>query len=262
MKIQLFQVDAFTNKVFGGNPAAICPLQEWISDELMQKIASETNLSDTGFFVEQGDGFHIRWFTPVKEVPLCGHATLAAAYVIFFELGFAKDVVEFESLSGKLRVKRDENTLQMDLPANVPFQVDFGSGLGEAIGESPKEVYKTSDGWTVAVFEGQDQIQRMSPDLRAIVKEDAGALIATAPGDEVDFVSRVFAPVSGIPEDPVTGSAHCVLVPLWAEKMGKDVFKAVQLSKRRGELACEIKENRVFISGNAVGFSKGEIYLS
>jgi len=257
MEIPLHQIDAFADGVFSGNPAAVCPLEEWVPDDLMQAIAMENNLSETAFFVKSGESYHIRWFTPVAEVSLCGHATLASAYVLFNEGRVEGDEVRLQSLSGELRVTRAGELLTLDFPAQLGGPCAIPEGLAEALGTTPLEVYRAMD--YMAVFESEDQVRSLEPDVAALRRLDLRGVIVTAPGREVDFVSRFFAPKFGVNEDPVTGSAHCKLAPYWAVRLGKNRLTARQLSKRGGSLVCEVAGDRVLISGRAVPYLKGTI---
>lgn len=263
MKLPVYQVDAFARRVFEGNPAAIVPLQEWIDDCLMQSIAMENNLSETAFFlVDKVDGKRpIRWFTPVYEVDLCGHATLAAAWVAIHKLGIDENPIEFQSASGPLSVRRDGERLVLDFPAIhlEPSDRDILSVIEQALGVSPMEVYRAMD--MMAVFENEAQIQAMRPDMKALSRIPTRGLIVTAPGEKVDFVSRFFAPGAGVEEDPVTGSAHCQMAPYWAERFGKNHLMARQISSRGGDLDCRIVGDRVHIAGHAVLFSEGYIAM-
>jgi len=260
MKIRQYQVDAFATRVFEGNPAAVCPLESWLDDSLLQAIAQENNLSETAFFVPGARGFELRWFTPVDEVDLCGHATLATAHVIFERLGYSGPVIPFETRSGELFVKRQGSRLQMDFPADPPVACGVTEtlvlGLG---GKRPVEVLAASD--YMAVFGSEADVRAIRPDHNLLSRLDLRGIIVTAPGDEVDFVSRFFAPQLGVPEDPVTGSAHCELAPYWAGKLGRDLMTARQVSRRGGSLTCEIAGDRVLISGSAVMFMEAEISL-
>jgi PhzF family phenazine biosynthesis protein len=261
MNIAIYQADAFTDKLFGGNPAAICPLTEWLPDEVMQKIAVENNLSETAFFVRNEKGYKLRWFTPWYEIDLCGHATLASAHILFTELGYQDDTISFETVkAGTLFVSRDGDKYTMDFPSRVPIHIDAPNGLTEAMSEKkPLEVLRSRD--YLLVYESEDDILDITPDYFALSKMDTIGVIVTAPGKEVDFVSRFFEPRAGVLEDPVTGSAHSNLIPYWAEKLGKDKLHAYQLSSRKGELWCELKGDRVLITGKAVTYLKGEIYI-
>jgi PhzF family phenazine biosynthesis protein len=260
MKLTIYQVDAFTNKVFGGNPAAICPLEEWLDADLMQKIALENNLSETAYFVKKDDYYEIRWFTPTYEIDLCGHATLASAFVIFEILQAETDKIKFIShKSGELFVEKNGNVLTLDFPSRPVSPAEVPSGLIEAIGKQPKEVLKARDYFLV--YENEQEILDISPDFTALLKIDAHGFIVTAKGDSSDFVSRFFAPEVGVFEDPVTGSSHCNLIPFWAERLGKTELFGKQISARGGELFCELRDDRVKIGGNAVLYLKGEIYV-
>ncbi|RVU02946.1 PhzF family phenazine biosynthesis protein [Mucilaginibacter limnophilus] len=261
MTIPIYQVDAFTDKLFGGNPAAICPLTEWLPDEMMQKIAVENNLAETAFFVKNKTGYKLRWFTPEYEIDLCGHATLATAHIIFTELGYTADTLEFETVkAGTLTVAKQGDKYLMDFPSRPPQPASLPDGLIEALGgKQPVEVLKSRDYFLV--YESEYDIRNTAPDFSLLSKIDTLGVIITAPGIEADFVSRFFAPSAGIPEDPVTGSAHCNLIPYWAEKLGKNELRAYQLSARKGELWCEHKGDRALMAGKAVTFLKGEIYI-
>lgn len=262
MKLPVYKVDAFTKNLFGGNPAAVCPLEEWLPDETMQQLAAENNLSETVFFVPQGEHFHIRWFTPATEVKLCGHATLASAHIFYTELGYTKDEILFNSLSGILRVtKKEEGKYTLDFPANPPEEITvIPDGMFDGLGISTAPVFKTSFDYMV-VLPSQKNIEQLSPDFKTLAKINARGVIVTAKGDESDFVSRCFYPQSGIDEDPVTGSAHTITVAYWAKQLNKNKLSAIQLSKRRGYLDCELKGDRVLMSGNAVTYMKGEYFL-
>jgi len=233
MKIPFYQVDAFTDRVFGGNPAAVCLLDEWPEDDVMQQIAAENNLSETAFLVGSGAEYDLRWFTPALEIDLCGHATLASAFVIFKFLEPNLSAVRFQTASGELRVGREADLLVMDFPARPAGQTGPLTGLSDALGAEPETVYGARD--ILAVFATEAQVRAMAPDFAALEKiKDAFAVIVTAPGDNVDFVSRFFAPNAGIAEDPVTGSAHCTLVPYWSARLGKKKLHALQVSARGG----------------------------
>ena len=257
MKLPIYQIDAFTTKAFGGNPAAVCPLTAWIPDALMQSIAAENNLAETAFFVPQGDGYDIRWFTPLAEVKLCGHATLASAYVVFERLAHGGEKITFHSKSGPLFVTKSDGRIALDFPANPPRPCAPPPGLVESLGKAPTEVRRADVYF--AVYGTEAEVRSLSPDMAGIEKLDEHAVIATAPGTDVDFVSRFFAPQVGIPEDPATGSAHCKLVPYWAERLGKTVLRARQVSARVGELWCELRGDRVIMSGHAAPYLEGTI---
>lgn len=259
MKLEIFQVDAFTSMPFGGNPAAVVPLEAWLPDDVMQSIALENNLSETAFFVKNGEVYDIRWFTPTFEIDLCGHATLGSAHVLFNELGVKDNILQFQSTSGLLTVAREGDRLVLDFPSRPAVAAEAPEGLFEAIGREPKEVLRSRD--YMLVYETEDEIRNISPDFSALGKIHAHAVIVTAPGTDSDFVSRFFAPEAGINEDPVTGSSHCNLIPFWAERLGKTEMFARQLSPRGGEIYCELAGDRVKIGGNAVLYMKGEIYV-
>ena len=259
MKLDIYQVDAFTSEPFHGNPAAVVPLEAWLPDETMLDIAAENNLAETAFFVRNGDGFDIRWFTPTFEIDLCGHATVGSAYVLYNELGFSEPVIKFQSKSGELRVTRDSERFVLDFPSRPPVECDTLAGLIEALGAAPEKILKSRD--YLAVYKSEADILALKPDFRAIAALDVHAVIVTAPGDKSDFVSRFFAPAVGVDEDPVTGSAHCTLTPYWAERLAKSTLFARQVSKRGGEIYCEHAGDRVKLGGDAVLYLKGEIYV-
>jgi PhzF family phenazine biosynthesis protein len=263
MTIPLYIVDAFTTAVFSGNPAAVCILESYPNDRTLQNIAAENNLSETAFLVKRGGYYDLRWFTPSMEVDLCGHATLASAFVIFNYLDPAAERVDFETQSGRLTVERSGHLLSMYFPSRKPVPSvtsESSAILADALGMAPRELLRSRD--ILAVFETESQIRDMAPDFGKIKQlKNTFAVIVTAPGDDADFVSRFFAPKAGIPEDPVTGSAHCTLIPYWSERLGKSELHARQISARGGELFCEDLGERVKISGEAVLFSKGEICL-
>lgn len=262
MKLTLYQADAFTNKLFGGNPAAVIPLDSWIDDSLMQQIAMENNLAETVFFVPLKDGFHIRWFTPELEIDLCGHATLASAFVLYQFLGYTEPVVRFHSKSGELLVTRKEDKLELNFPARMPeLKTEYPEELLKGLGISnPVAVYKSRD--YVVELEKQKDVENCKPDFSLLNKIDVIGIVITSPGRDCDFVSRFFAPNCGIPEDPVTGSSHSTLIPFWAEKLNKKKMHALQLSPRGGELWCELLPgDRVLIAGECVFYMKGEIEI-
>ncbi len=259
MNIPIYQVDAFTDKLFGGNPAAVCPLEEWLDAELMQRIAAENNLSETGFFVKKENGFELRWFTPAVEVELCGHGTLASAHVIFNHLGYREEQIVFSTPSGELRVTNKKGLLTLDFPSTPPSPAEVKPELIQGLGMRPIEVHKSRD--YLALYEREDDILSLEPNFEVLRKLDCLGVIVTAEGKNSDFVSRFFAPAVGINEDPVTGSAHTTLIPFWAARLNKKVLHAYQLSKRKGELFCEDVGKRVKIGGHAVTFFKGEITL-
>ena len=259
MKLTLYQVDAFTSKLFGGNPAAVIPLDHWIDEELMQQLAMENNLSETVFFVPDGDDFEIRWFTPVIEINLCGHATLASAFVLYNFLDFKKPKLLFHSKSGKLEIEKRGDLYVMDFPAWVPQRIqDYPGNLQQALGVSEiVGVYKHRD--LLIELNKEEDVRNAKPDFTAI-KKIGEKMIITAPGiEDIDFVSRFFAPSVGVDEDPVTGSAHSQLIPFWSEKLGKKKMHAKQLSPRGGELWVGHWGDRVSMAGQCVFYMKGEI---
>ncbi len=259
MKLKLYQVDAFTNNIFKGNPAAIVPLENWLEDSILQNIATENNLSETAFFVNEKEGLRIRWFTPTSEVDLCGHATLASAFVLFNILNYKKNKIEFNSRSGKLIVTNEDNLINLNFPSRNPQLTEANEILIKALGKTPNEVY--FDKSTICVFDDEETIRNLSPNIKEFLNLKTHGVIITANGNSVDFVSRFFAPDVGIDEDPVTGYAHTLLVPLWAKKLNKNKLHALQISKRGGELFCEFLNERVKISGNAALYLEGEINI-
>jgi PhzF family phenazine biosynthesis protein len=259
MKIPVYQVDAFASALFQGNPAAVCPLETWLPEDIMQSIAAENNLAETAFFCRENGRYRLRWFTPESEVDLCGHATLASAYVVFEHLDTSAQEVAFDTRSGELRVERRGQRLEMSLPSRPLTRIETPPGLSEALGVEPLEVGSSRD-W-VAILESEEQVRNLKPDLRAVANLPVFAVAVTAQGREVDFVSRFFAPAKGVPEDPVTGSAHCSLVPYWADKLGKTLLHARQLSRRGGELECELVGDRVVLRGQAVLYLTGTLHL-
>jgi PhzF family phenazine biosynthesis protein len=260
MKIPIYQVDAFTNTVFSGNPAAVCPLEQWLPDAALQAIAAENNLSETAFFIPKASHYELRWFTPKAEIDLCGHATLASAFVIFTFLDPASEEVRFLSpRSGELTVFRENDLLKMDFPSQPPERCAPPADLVVGLGAEPMEVLQAED--YLAVFGSEAEISTLRPDPQRLAQLDKRGVIVTAKGDQVDFVSRFFAPKFGIDEDPVTGSAHCALIPYWKSKLGKSTFHARQVSARGGELYCEDRGDRVSIAGNAVLYLQGMITI-
>jgi PhzF family phenazine biosynthesis protein len=257
MKIPIFQVDAFTSKVFSGNPAAVCPLDYWLDDGQLQSIASENNLSETAFFVNRGEYYQLRWFTPQAEVDLCGHATLATAFVIMGTINPELNEITFGTRSGELIVKKSGELYSMDFPAHPPEQCESPKNLLDALDIKPKKVFASN--YYMAVFESEREVRELHPYMTLLKELDRIGIIVTAPGDQVDFVSRFFAPAVGIPEDPVTGSAHCTLIPYWADELKKSKMVARQVSRRGGELHCELRDNRVILSGKAILYLKGSI---
>jgi PhzF family phenazine biosynthesis protein len=257
MKLPLYQIDAFTSQMFGGNPAAVVLLDDWLPNHLLTAIAAENNLAETAFVVPRGEVMPLRWFTPTVEVDLCGHATLAAAHVLFrYSLPSAKRLT-FSTRSGNLIVTRDGEVLSMDFPSRPGKPIEITDTLISALGVRPSEVYMARD--LLAIFDSESQIRDFQPDLQGIASLDAFAVIVSAAGDAVDYVYRFFAPRQGIPEDPVTGSANCTLVPYWATRLGKSEFIAKQLSARRGDLRCTLRGDRVLMAGHAVEYLRGEI---
>lgn len=259
MKLDIYQIDAFASRPFTGNPAAVVPLQKWLPDEVMLNIAMENNLAETAFFVPNGDGYDLRWFTPAVEMDLCGHATLASAYLIFEILGTDQTTLRFQTRSGELTVEKTGDRYVLDFPSRPGAEAGAPDGLIEAIGREPKEIYKSRD--YMLVYESEQDILAIKPDFNSLININTHAVIVTAPGDKSDFVSRFFAPEVGVPEDPVTGSAHCTLIPYWAARLGTNELFARQVSARGGELFCELRGDRVKIGGNAVLYLKGEIYV-
>jgi len=262
MPLPVFHVDAFTSKHFAGNPAAVCPLAEWLDDGLLQAVAAENNLSETAFFVPVGDHYELRWFTPRCEVKLCGHATLASAFILWETLGTKGDSVRFETrFSGALTISRDGSLLAMDFPALRPRACAAPpSALIEGLGRSPSSVVQIEDNY-FAVYEHEEEVKGIRPDLHVLEKLHPAGVAITAPGKKADFVSRYFAPSYGIPEDPVTGSTHCSLAPYWAQRLGKTSLHALQISERGGELWCEVKGERVILKGSAVLTLQGELLI-
>lgn len=260
MKIPLYQFDAFTRQPFGGNPAAICVLNDWLDTEIMQQIAAENNVSETAFFVGGNGSYDLRWFTPEVEVDLCGHATLAAAHLILTLLEPNIGEVRFHTSSGDLSVTLEGELLSMLFPARPPIPIETPTLLADALGAEPLEVFQSRD--MLALFEKEQEVRDLSPDFGKLARIESGfAVIVTAPGNEVDFVSRFFAPNAGIPEDPVTGSAHCTLTPFWADRLKKSSLHANQVSKRGGELFCEHLGEQVRISGYVTEYSHGHIFI-
>ncbi len=260
MNIPIYQVDAFTDSLFGGNPAAVCPLDSWIPEDKMQDIAAENNLSETAFFVAQGEAFGLRWFTPESEVDLCGHATLATAHALFQEMGYSKEEILFDTKSGRLVVSKEGDRLKMDFPSDPMPQVEAPPILFQALGIQPtSNVFKTDD--YMVVLDSEADVAALNPNFRMLNEVNARGVIVSAPGDEVDFVSRFFAPQVGIDEDPVTGSAHTKLTPYWSNRLGKKEMEARQISKRVGVLSVRDRGERVEILGKALTYLKGEITI-
>jgi len=261
MQLKIYQVDAFTDSVFGGNPAAVVPLENWPSDDLLQKIALENNLSETAFYVKAGEQYLLRWFTPIVEVDLCGHATLATAHVLFQHEGHQGETIHFYSpRSGNLKVSLQGELMTLDFPKDEVFEIPLSDELTGCFNPYPIQAYKGKSD-VVLLFHSEMEIRNLQFDLSKIEKIPARGVIVTANGEEVDFVSRFFGPRVGVPEDPVTGSAHTTLIPIWVEKLGKNKLFARQLSARGGELTCELLGERVAISGKAVTYMEGRIFL-
>jgi len=260
MIVPVFQADAFADVLFEGNPAAVCPLPFWLPDSIMQKIAAENNLSETAFLVKEGEIWHLRWFTPTTEVELCGHATLASAHILFHHLHQPAREIIFSTMSGILKAKKIENMIELDFPADQPTQAPLPEGISEALGAMPTLCLKGISDYML-VYEREEDIISLNPDFELLRKTKARGVIVTAPGKNYDFVSRFFGPQVGINEDPVTGSAHTLLVPYWSEKTGKRSLTARQVSSRGGTLYCTLAGNRVRIAGKAVTYMEGKIHL-
>ncbi len=258
MRTPIYQVDAFATRLFAGNPAAVMPMEHFPDDATLQAIAAENNLAETAFLVRDGDDYRLRWFTPTVEVPLCGHATLASAAVVMERLQPGRRKVVFHSASGPLTVEQTGTGYAMDFPARPSTQVATPAGLAEALGAVPVEVYANEHNY-MALLESAQSVRGLAPDMAAIARMDRSGVIATAPGDGAyDFVSRYFAPAKGIPEDPVTGGAHCMLAPYWARRLGKTSFRAWQASRRGGEIVCRLAGDRVALEGSCVFYMEGE----
>ncbi len=261
MELPIYQVDAFASKVFAGNPAAVMPLPHWLDDATLQAIAMENNLSETAFLVACDQGYELRWFTPAVEVRLCGHATLAAAHVLFEHLRHSGDQLQFQTLSGELRVSRSGRQLTLDFPATALVSAEVDLAVCKALGAIASEAAVPTENphAIVYVYEFEQDVAGLRPDFAALRAASELCIIATAPGDECDFVSRYFGPQVGIDEDPVTGSAHCALVPYWSRRLKQERLQARQISARGGELACELAGGRVFMTGTAVTFMQGKV---
>jgi predicted PhzF superfamily epimerase YddE/YHI9 len=259
MRIPYYQVDAFTARTFGGNPAGVCVLEEWLSDDVLQCIAAENNLAETAFFVRQNDDYQLRWFTPLIEVDLCGHATLASAFVLFSELGCGGETIRFHSRSGLLGATRRSEVIELDFPSRPPIPCSPPDELLRALGREPREVLRSRD--LMAVYDSPADVAALTPDMALLAELDCLGVIVTARGKDEDFVSRFFAPKVGVPEDPVTGSAHCSLIPFWAQRLGKTELFARQISRRGGELFCRQLGDRAGIGGRAVVYSRGELEI-
>jgi PhzF family phenazine biosynthesis protein len=259
VKLDIYQVDAFSQHPFGGNPAAVCPLTEWLSDAQLQNIAAENNLSETAYFVPRDDFYELRWFTPTVEVDLCGHATLAAAWVLINALADAPDVLRFATRSGELRVTREGDELAMDFPAKAPQACEPPAGMLSALGIERAEVFGTDD--YIVLLDDEAQVAALTPDFARLKGLPKRGIAVTAKSTRFDFISRWFGPNVGVNEDPVTGSAHTSLAPFWAERLGKTSLSAEQGGTRKGQLRCALKGDRVIISGKAVLYMQGSIYL-
>jgi PhzF family phenazine biosynthesis protein len=261
MKQKIYQVDAFAEELFSGNPAAVCPLEDWPEDELLQKIAMENNLAETAYFVKSGDHFELRWFTPTTEVDLCGHATLASAYVLFHQLGYNEKTIRFQSRrSGSLTVSKEADLLTLDFPADNITEVSITEALTKGLNLPPQQIFKGKSDY-MFVYEKEEDIIQLIPDFAAIQTINARGIIVTSRGNTVDFVSRFFAPQCGVNEDPVTGSAHTTLTPFWSSVLNKKVLTAKQLSARGGFLQCEDLGERVAISGRCKLYLEGSIFV-
>jgi PhzF family phenazine biosynthesis protein len=261
MKLKLYQVDAFTENLFAGNPAAVCPLnKDWLPDSIMHNIAKENNLSETAFYVFQNDQYHIRWFTPKVEVDLCGHATLAAAHVLFNHENYKEKIINFDSRSGSLLVRKEDNEIVMNFPTDTIQKTNLSGALLTWFDIKPVEAWKGLADYML-VFENEEQIKNIKYNLEELKKVNTRGIIITAKGKEVDFVSRFFAPYAGIEEDPVTGSAHTTLTPYWSKVLNKKELTAIQLSERTGFLKCKYLNERTEISGKAVTYLQGEITI-
>ena len=261
MQLEIFQIDAFAKRTFEGNPAAVCPLEDWIDESKMQAIAAENNLSETAFFVRTNAGFDLRWFTPTSEVSLCGHATLASAFVILDILEPNRASVDFQTKSGRLSVAREGDLLAMDFPALPPWVCEeIPADLLKGLDPQPAKVLQIKNNYFV-IYENEQDVRRAKPDFTLLEKLHPFGVGVSAPGAESDFVSRYFAPSYGVPEDPVTGSLHCSLVPYWAERLNNPALHARQLSKRGGDLWCELRADRVIIRGSSVLYLRGSITI-
>src|SRR5215469_1985406 len=261
MRIPIFQIDAFTSRRFGGNPAAVMPMKTFLADAILQAIAAENNLAETAFLVPENGDYRLRWFTPKVEVPLCGHATLASGAVVMERLEPGRNRVVFHSASGPLTVTRSGASYLMDLPARPSQEVATPPGLAEALGAVPVEV-RVNEFNYMAVLENAQSVRRLYPEMAVIARMNRPGVIVTAPGDGIyDFISRYFAPAKGIPEDPVTGAAHCMLAPYWAQRLGKTEFRAFQASRRGGEILCRLVNNRTELEGSCVFYLEGEVEI-
>jgi PhzF family phenazine biosynthesis protein len=261
MRTPIFQLDAFTTRRFAGNPAAVMPMDSFPDDTVLQAIAAENNLAETAFLVSEGRDYRLRWFTPATEVPLCGHATLASAAVVMERLEPGRNQVVFHTASGPLTVNRVEAGYVMDFPVRLSEPVSTPPGLAEALGVDPIEVLANAFNYMVVLNDAQ-VLRKLAPDMSALVRIDRPGVIVTAPGEGIyDFISRYFAPAKGIPEDPVTGAAHCMLVPYWAKRLGKIAFRAFQASRRGGEMTCRLAKDRIELEGTCVFYMEGEVEI-
>ncbi|HYV92431.1 MAG TPA: PhzF family phenazine biosynthesis protein [Chitinophagales bacterium] len=260
MKLPIFQVDAFTDKLFGGNPAAVVPLNNWLPDETMQSIAAENNLSETAFFISSEEDYDLRWFTPAVEVPLCGHATLAAAHVMFHHMNYVRDEIRFHSQSGLLKVRRDGDWITLDFPADAVKRAEAPENLVEALKVTPKEIWKGKENYLI-VLNSAEEVYNTHPDFVMLKAIGGHGFVITSKGNDTDFISRYFVPSFGINEDPVTGYAHCALIPYWSNVLEKNEMRARQVSKRGGYLKCKLNGDRVEISGQAVTYLTGDIVI-
>ena len=259
MELSIYQVDAFTDRLFAGNPAAVCPLDAWLPDAAMQAIAAENNLSETAFFVPRGEDYDLRWFTPTVETELCGHATQASGFVVMNRLAPQRSSVRFHTRSGPLTVTRRDDMFAIDLPAQPPEPCTMPPQFVAALGRTPAQILGAKK--YLALYDSRAEVAALAPDTAAMMDIDRDGVIVSAPGSDCDFVSRYFAPHAGIPEDPVTGSAHCTLVPYWAKRLGKTRLHARQISRRGGELFCELQGDRVVIAGRAALYLEGRIHV-
>ena len=258
MELPIYQVDAFTDRLFAGNPAAVCPLDAWLPDAAMQAIAAENNLSETAFFVPRGEDYDLRWFTPTVETDLCGHATQASGFIVMNRLAPQRSSVRFHTRSGPLTVTRQGDMFAIDLPAQPPEPCTMPPKFADALGRKPVQILGAVK--YLAIYDSAAEVAALAPDTAAMMDIDRDGVIVSAPGSDCDFVSRYFAPHAGIPEDPVTGSAHCTLVPYWAKRLGRTTLHARQISRRGGELFCELKGDRVVIAGRAALYLEGRIH--
>jgi PhzF family phenazine biosynthesis protein len=260
MKIKIFQVDAFTSKLFSGNPAAVCPLSEWVDDVILQNIAAENNLAETAFYVRAKNGFHIRWFTPKAEVKLCGHATLASAFVLYNFYNYKEDAIHFESKSGILKVTKKENFLILNFPPDKIKKIESTEALAVCFDKTPVEIYEGATDY-MFIYSNENDIQHLKPNFSNIEKLNARGIIATAKGNNSDYVLRFFAPSVGVNEDPATGSAQTTLVPYWCRRFNKTELTGIQLSERTGSFKCSLVNDRVEISGQVIFYLEGEISI-